>query len=177
MTTVLIGTMESRPPTISTSPVEEIEATAPVPSKKLALLALIGLTAVFTVSVLIKPSTGEYFTVCGFKNLTGLPCPGCGLTHSFCALSRGSIGEAFEFNLLGPLLYAVLVLIWIRSACVLLNREKAVRGFDRIAERFNIVRAFAYAFAVYGIARIIYLLVYHQAFWGSPLARLFSRIL
>src|SRR6266436_5441192 len=88
------------------------------PSKRLVVLTLVGLSAVFLVSALLKPSSGDYFTVCGFKNLTGLPCPGCGLTHSFCALARGSIGEAFEFNLLGPLLYVVLALVWIRSACV-----------------------------------------------------------
>jgi len=170
--------MESRPSIISTSPVEGIEAASPVPSKKLALLALVGLTAVFTVSALLKPSTGEYFTICGFKNLTGLPCPGCGLTHSFCALTRGSIGEAFEFNLLGPFLYAVLVLIWIRSASVLLNREKAVRGFHRLAERFNAVRAFAYAFAVYGIARIVYLLVFQPStLQESALLRVIARLI
>jgi hypothetical protein len=163
---------------MSTYRVEKLEATAPVPSKKLALIALLGLTAVFAVSVLLKPPTGEYFTVCGFKNLTGLPCPGCGLTHSFCALARGSVGEAFEFNLLGPLLYVVLALVWIRSACVLLNREKAVQAFHRITERFNVVRAFAYAFAVYGTARIIYLAVFRpSAFQDSILSQLIARLI
>jgi hypothetical protein len=164
--------------TMSTCPVEKLEATAPVPSKRLALIGLLGLTAVFAVSVLLKPSTGEYFTVCGFKNLTGLPCPGCGLTHSFCALARGNVGEAFEFNLLGPLLYVVLVLVWIRSACVLLNREKAVRAFHRIAERFNVVRAFAYAFAVFGIARIVYVVVFQpSAFQDSLVSQLIARLI
>lgn len=148
-----------------------------LPSKKLALIALLGLTAVFAVSVLLKPATGEYFTLCGFKNLTGLPCPGCGLTHSFCALARGSIGEAFEFNLLGPLLYVVLILVWIRSACVLLNREKEVRGFRRITERVNVVRVFAYAFAVYGTARIVYLVIFHPSpFRESVLSQLIARL-
>lgn len=163
---------------MSTYSPEELEASAPVPSKKLALIALLGLTAVFAVSVLLKPSTGEYFTVCGFKNLTGLPCPGCGLTHSFCALARGSIGEAFEFNLLGPFLYLALVLVWIRSACVLLNSKKAVQEFHRIAKRFNIVRAFAYAFAVFGAARIVYLLVFRPSpFQDSILSQLIARLI
>jgi uncharacterized membrane protein len=170
--------MELRASTMSTYSVEESQAASLVPSKKLALFGLVGLSAVLIVSVLLKPSTGEYFTVCGFKNFTGLPCPGCGLTHSFCALAKGSIGEAFEFNLLGPLLYAVLVLVWVRSACVLFNRENAVRVFDRIAERFNVVRAFAYAFVVYGTARIVYLLVFQSAaYQESPLSRLIARLI
>lgn len=163
---------------MSTYSVPEIEAPSLEPSRKLALFVLVGLSAVLIVSVLLKPSTGEYFTVCGFKNFTGLPCPGCGLTHSFCALAKGSIGEAFEFNLLGPLLYAVLVLVWVRSGCVLFNREKAVRVFDRIAERFNVVRAFAYAFVVYGTARIVYLLAFQpSAYQDSPLSRLIARLI
>lgn len=170
--------MESRASTMTTCSVGESQAAALVPSKRLALFVLIGLTAVLIVSVLLKPSTGEYFTVCGFKNVTGLPCPGCGLTHSFCALARGNVGEAFEYNLLGPFLYAVLVLVWVRSACVLLNREKAVRVFDRIAQRFNIVRAFAYGFAVFGVARIVYLLVFQwSAYQQSPLSRLIVRLI
>lgn len=163
---------------MSTYSVEESQAAALVPSKRLALFTLVGLTAVLMVSVLLKPSTGEYFTVCGFKNVTGLPCPGCGLTHSFCALARGNVGEAFEFNLLGPFLYAVLVLVWVRSAFVLFNREQAVRVFDRIAQRLNVVRAFAYAFAVFGVARIVYLLTFQwSAYQESPLSRLIARLI
>lgn len=171
--------MGSRPSiTHSIHSVEESATAALLPSKKLALIALVGLAAVFLVSVLLRPSTGEYFTICGFKNLTGLPCPGCGLTHSFCALARGGVGEAFEFNLLGPPLYVVLILVWVRSACVLLNRESAVQAFHRITERFNFVRAFAYAFAVYGTARIVYLLVFQpSAFHGSALSQLIARLI
>src|SRR6266851_1674036 len=124
------------------------------PSKRLAALTLLGLSAVFLLSVLLKPSSGDYFTVCGFKNFTGLPCPGCGLTHSFCALGKGDIPGAFAFNLLGPLLFLVFVLVWIRSASVLLNRSNLVEMLDQMASRFNLVRGVAIAFAVYGVVRI-----------------------
>src|SRR6266498_299329 len=88
------------------------------PSKRLAVFGVAGLLAVFLASALFRPPAGDYFTVCGFKNFTGLPCPGCGLTHSFCALGKGEINEAFGFNALGPPLFLVFVLLWIRSACV-----------------------------------------------------------
>src|SRR5713226_2674757 len=92
------------------------------PSKKLAVFTLVGLSAVFLMSALFKPPSGDYFTICAFKNFTGLPCPGCGLTHSFCALAKGDVGDAFSFNLIGPVLFVFLVLLWTRSASVLLNR-------------------------------------------------------
>lgn len=148
------------------------------PSKRLAVLTLAGLSAVFLVSALLKPSTGDYFTVCGFKNFTGLPCPGCGLTHSFCALGSGHIVDAFAFNLLGPPLFLVFVLVWIRSASVLLNRNNLAQRLDRMATRFNLVRALAIAFAVYGVVRIIYLMAYRPpTFSESPLSRLISRLI
>jgi len=156
-----------------------IDGAAPAqPSRKLALFGLIGLFAVFAASVLITLPAREYFTVCGFKNFTGLPCPGCGLTHSFCALGKGQVAGAFGFNLLGPPLFFVLVVLWIRSACVLLNKSDVVKFLDRIARRFNVARAFAFAFAVYGIARIVYLLAFAPAsFHDSPFSQLMARIL
>ena len=147
------------------------------PSRKLAILGFAGLSAVFLVSLLLSLPEREYFTICGFKNLTGLPCPGCGLTHSFCALGKGDFGGAFGFNLLGPPLFFALVLLWIRSGCVLLNRTAIVQRVDRVARRFNIVKAFAIAFAVYGMGRIVYLLAYHpDAVRESPLSHLIARL-
>ncbi|MFY9574108.1 MAG: DUF2752 domain-containing protein [Blastocatellia bacterium] len=155
-----------------------IESSTAQPSKKLAVFALVGLFAVFVASALFNPPAGEYFTICGFKNFTGLPCPGCGLTHSFCALAKGDFTNSFAFNLLGPPLFLGLVLLWIRSAFVLSNRSSVVAGFDRMAERFNLVRAFAIAFVVYGTARIVYLLAYHPlAYNDSPLSRLIARLI
>jgi hypothetical protein len=148
------------------------------PSRKLALFALVGFFAVFLTSVLFTPLDGQYFSVCGFKNFTGLPCPGCGLTHSFCALGKGELINAFAFNWLGPPLFLVMVLLWIRSACVLLNQTGVVQRLDRIAGRFNIVKAFAIGFVVYGIARIAYLIAYHPAaFRDSVLSHLITRLI
>lgn len=155
----------------------EVETTVAGPSRKLALFGLAGLFAVFLASVLFRPPASEYFTICGFKNFTGLPCPGCGLTHSFCALGKGDAAGAFAFNVLGPPLFVVLVLLWIRSACVLLNTSGVVERMDRIARRLNLARAFAIGFAVYGIARILYLVVYDPAsFHDSPLSQLIARL-
>src|SRR5213080_3127335 len=130
------------------------------PSKRLAMLTLVGLSAVFILSVLLKPSSGDYFTVCGFKNFTGLPCPGCGLTHSFCALAKGEVADAFSWNLMGPVLFMLFILLWTRSGAVLLNRASFVELFDRVTDRLNVVRVLAIAFGVYGIARIVYLLAF-----------------
>lgn len=48
--------------------------------------------------------------LCGFKNLTGLPCPGCGLTRSWTYLAHGDVTTAFRMNWLGPVLFVAAAL-------------------------------------------------------------------
>lgn len=148
------------------------------PSKKLALLALFLLSGVFLVSVLFAPPEGDYFTICGFKNLTGIPCPGCGLTHSFCAMGKGRIIDAFGYNLLGPPLFLVFAFVLVRSALVLLNRTRPVFAFDQWAEQVGLVRRFAVAFIAFGIARVLYVLLFRpEPLGASPLVNWLSRLL
>jgi len=44
---------------------------------------------------------------CGFKVVTGLPCPGCGLTHCFTAMAHFDIFAAVHANPFGVLLFLV----------------------------------------------------------------------
>ncbi len=54
-------------------------------------------------------------TVCLLKNTTGFPCPSCGSTRAVAALARGDAFEALQWNPLGFLIAAVLLVapIWI----------------------------------------------------------------
>jgi len=51
--------------------------------------------------------------LCGFRWLTGRPCPLCGLTHALCALARGHWTEALHWHALSPLVVAMIAgLVW-----------------------------------------------------------------
>lgn len=59
---------------------------------------------------------------CFLKHMTGLDCPGCGLTRSFMALSRGSVLNAFLFNPAGPLIYLVFLLYALERFLILIGK-------------------------------------------------------
>jgi hypothetical protein len=44
-------------------------------------------------------------SVCTFKNLTGLPCPGCGLVRSVTAMAHGNIAGSISYHRLGWLVF------------------------------------------------------------------------
>lgn len=44
---------------------------------------------------------------CFFRELTGLPCPACGLTRAWLALFRGEIGQAFAMH---PMFWGIPIL-------------------------------------------------------------------
>lgn len=76
-----------------------------------------GAAAVLGVARLLTPSSDGMGThqqlglpPCTFHTLTGHGCPGCGMTTSFAALARGQLGQAFEANPLGILLFAATAL-------------------------------------------------------------------
>ena len=63
--------------------------------------AVLGLRAVFS------PEGLPGLSLCWFKAVTGRPCPGCGLTHAFCAISHGRFADAWSCNPFGFLFYAL----------------------------------------------------------------------
>lgn len=46
---------------------------------------------------------------CTFRKLTGVPCPGCGLTRSFISMGHGRIAEAWRYNPAGLFFFAVVL--------------------------------------------------------------------
>ena len=62
---------------------------------------LIGLAAVLAAFLLIVLLTGSG-TLCFTRTLTGLPCPGCGLTTAAKSLLHGEISASLKYHPLWP---------------------------------------------------------------------------
>lgn len=100
-----------------------------------------------------NPTQVSLFPVCPFYKLTGLACPGCGLTRGFHALFHGDILTALDFNALLPAFAAIfgyiflaLVLVAVRGRGLPTNfiRAKWLYGFFAVAITFTILRNLPY---------------------------------
>lgn len=68
------------------------------------------LSAMFIISFILVPpyegkSTLEGWIGCPIKAMTGIPCPGCGITRSFTCISHGSLLESLYYHPIGWLYY------------------------------------------------------------------------
>ena len=74
---------------------------------------LVTLTVLAAGFVLLRAFAPPDLPLCGFRWLTGRPCPLCGLTHAMFALASGRWSEALHFHALSPLAAAMLAaLVW-----------------------------------------------------------------
>ncbi len=70
------------------------------------VFAAAGILAVGAGSAVVwyfNPSNVNFLPVCPLYSMTGIACPGCGLTRGFHALFHGDILTALDYNALLPL--------------------------------------------------------------------------
>ena len=53
---------------------------------------------------------------CSFREVTGYPCPGCGLTRGVCALVQGQWDLAIQYHAFSPV--AALAMLLLLTGCV-----------------------------------------------------------
>lgn len=97
-----------------------------------AWFVLLLLTGVFVVSAWWRPADLPALTLCPWRALTGLPCPGCGMTRAFCALGHGEWRAAVGYNALSPFVLLALVVVWARAAATLLGLDAARAFLERL---------------------------------------------
>jgi len=100
--------------------------------------------------------------VCPFRLLTGLPCPGCGLTRAWVYAAHGRWSESFganPFGLVAAGLVLALVVVCLRSAW----RRTPVPSLDVLARR-PWVLALVGVWLTYAVVRLVGVLTLG---WGA----------
>lgn len=86
---------------------------APVNARLAGIILSITTLGIASVVYFFNPETAKFYPVCQFHHLTGLNCPGCGMTRAIYALMHGNFPDALQDN---ALLVLVLVALAIRGA-------------------------------------------------------------
>ena len=72
-----------------------------------------GLVAAAAIIATHDPSAaGSRYPACVFHQMTGLWCPGCGVTRGTYQLLHGHLGAALGYNVFTPLALAAIVVAW-----------------------------------------------------------------
>ena len=137
------------------------------PSQMHAAAIFATLTGIFAASLLLPlpgsdGSIAHLPSLCPFYNITGLPCPGCGLTRAFVSLGHGQWLQSLHWHPLGWLIALVLACLWVRSGVYWL-RGTNLWAMSADANRW-LTWAGVVGLVVSSAGRIAWLTVHHQHF-------------
>lgn len=101
--------------------------------KRILNIVILGIESLFLYLVI----TDKITSVCLFKNLFGIRCPGCGLTRSFKAILNFDLMQAFHYNFLGPILFILCIIFTIfLIKDAILNEDKALKFIFKILTKY-----------------------------------------
>jgi drug/metabolite transporter (DMT)-like permease len=111
----------------------------------------VALAAVGGYVALNDPSApGSRFPACAFHSLTGLWCPGCGLTRGTHHLLNGDLPAALSYNVFTPIAVVAIAFTWLAWASTASGRP--MRSLNDVLPRWW-GGALASVLVAYGIAR------------------------
>ena len=109
-------------------------------------------------------------SLCPFKLLTGLPCPGCGITKSIIFLYKGDIIKSLTYHIFGPLV----ILFCVVSVFVLMSEIITRKEYlNKLFYNSKIGYILGFILATYHVTRLIIFISHNsvtdilkQSIWG-----------
>jgi hypothetical protein len=112
---------------------------------------------------------------CPFKALTGIPCPGCGMTRSFMAIATGNFDQALDCHAFGFVLFIGLAIAIVHLSLELLSKRKITALYSQFVLKRKNQLLFILLFLAYYFLRTFNLLKSGELainFFHSPLGKL-----
>lgn len=127
--------------------------------KKLSIYIVTGLLLFATIGIVLvkvyNPEKESFFIPCMLYKLTGIKCPGCGMTRSIHYLVNGNIKQAIWYNLmLIPIIILVIYALY-RYIRYLVKNEEII---NKVLE--NWLKVFLVIILIFGVTRNLTTLFY-----------------
>ena len=119
-----------------------------------ALFVLPLTSAVFAVSAAWRVSELPGVVLCPFRAVTGLPCPGCGMTRAFCSIGHGELARAFGYNALAPFVFVAAMLVWAHALATVLKLDTARTSLERLRPGTSVTRFMLAVTLVWWVVRL-----------------------
>ena len=100
-------------------------------------------------------SGGVDLMPCPLFNVTGLPCPGCGMTRSCLAMLQGNWAEVWRLNPFGPVFAVFWAVVVVGIALPQPWHRRFAARLGRIERRTRWAGWLAITLAIYGLTRWI----------------------
>jgi len=111
---------------------------------------------------------------CPFRWVTGLPCPGCGMTRAFLSLLQGQWSIALHYHLFAPFFMLIGLLVVFASIIPATARMKLSNAISLFEGATALPALFLLLFAIYGLIRIGYFCFDGPRSTPSPVRALMS---
>ena len=119
--------------------------------------------AVVVLSFVLPPGKGFGLPLCQFREMTGLPCLGCGLTRSFIDMARLHLERAAFYHPMGVLLFPLALFFGLLLPVPARLREHLGRWAETHGLLVNCFwGAVLVLFVVYGVGRMAWVALSHQ---------------
>lgn len=91
---------------------------------------------------------------CSFRDVTGYPCPGCGLTRGVCALVQGDWDRAIQFHAFSPV--AAIAMLFLLTGCVVPDgvQRRLVRIVSEVERKTCVSQLTMLLLWVYWVSRV-----------------------
>ncbi len=120
--------------------------------------------------MLSDPHIESSQSLCPFKLLTGLPCPGCGITKSIIFLYQGDIMKSLTYHIFGPLVILFCVVSVLVLSLELITRREYL---NKLFYNSKVAYALGFVLASYHITRLVIFISHNsvadilkQSIWG-----------
>jgi hypothetical protein len=91
---------------------------------------------------------------CPFFHLTGLPCPGCGMTRAFVAFFTGHWGAMAGLHPFAPLFVLIGGFMGFSAVATRRGRERVAGMAERVERSTGIPSMLMLSFALFGLLRV-----------------------